>query len=530
MSSSLRRIGLYWRTIRYLKPEQLWRRIAFKLFPPSVDRNALPECGKAMELRTRFPEGYRVFSGPDRFRFLNDERDFFGWNDPACGKLWLYNLHYFDLLRQADLTEGEGRQWIARWIAENPPFSGNGWEPYPISLRIVNWIKWAVSGHPLDGAASASLALQARFLSRRIERHLLANHLLANAKALVFAGLFFSGSEADEWLSAGLDIYREQLPEQILADGGHFERSPMYHSIILEDLLDLFNLGVPLPLQKTVEKMLIWLSVMTGPDGKIAHFNDAADGIALAPQTLFAYAGRLGIGIPQECPKCLDLPQTGYARMSAGEWTAICDGAPIGPDYQPGHAHADTLTFELWHGKTRMMVDSGTGEYIDTPLRREQRGTAGHNTLTVDGANSSEVWGAHRVASRARIVERRFADNSFSAAHDGFRGMTHRREWRISAAGVNIRDRVGGNGVHTVDMYWHLSPSAEVENLGGRVVLHSDGKSLVLMLPAAVEYTVETGHCSSEFGKSSNHPVVHCRYRGNLPFEAETTINMRQDI
>lgn len=527
---SSQRIGLYWRTTRYLKPEQLWRRIAFKLFPPSVSRNALPGCGKAIELRTRFPDGYRGLTGAGRFRFLNDERVFPGWNDPACNKLWLYNLHYFDLLRQAGLTEDDGRRWIAKWIAENPPFSGNGWEPYPISLRIVNWIKWAVSGHSLDGAASASLALQARFLSRRTERHLLANHLLANAKALVFAGCFFTGPEAAKWLDTGLAIYREQLPEQILADGGHFERSPMYHSIILEDLLDLLNIGAPLELGDTVRHMLDWLAVLTGPDGRIAHLNDAADGIALTPEALFKYGEELGFSRPGRVTACRDLPQTGYARLTDGEWTLICDGAPIGPDYQPGHAHADTLTFELWHGTTRLVVDSGTGEYIDTPLRREQRGTAGHNTLTVDGANSSEVWGAHRVAARARIVERRFSDSSFSAAHDGFRRMTHRREWRISAAGVHIRDRIGGSGVHTVDMYWHLSPSAEVESLDGRVAWRSEGKRFVLMLPAAVEHAIETGHCSPEFGKSLSHPVVHCRHRGKLPFEAETTINMEQDI
>jgi hypothetical protein len=48
-----------------------------------------------------------------------------------------------------------------------------------------------------------SLAVQARHLSRRLEYHLLGNHLFANAKALVFAGLFFQGDEADAWLADG---------------------------------------------------------------------------------------------------------------------------------------------------------------------------------------------------------------------------------------------------------------------------------------------------------------------------------------
>ena len=523
---SLRHIGLYWRTIRHLKPEQIWRRIAFKCFPPSVSGDALPGVGHAAVLRTRFPEGFDVFSAPNKFRFLNDERDFPGWNAPECNKLWLYNLHYFDLLRQPGLSEDDGQRWIAGWIAENPPFAGNGWEPYPISLRIVNWIKWALSGHPLDDAAAKSLALQARFLSRRLERHLLANHLLANAKALVFAGSFFAGGEAEGWLDTGLAIYREQLPEQILADGGHFERSPMYHSIILEDLLDLVNIGAPLELDDAVRRMLDCLAVLTGPDGRIAHFNDAADGIALPPAALFEYGERLGSARPRSVAAGCDLPQSGYARVSAGEWTLLCDGAPIGPDYQPGHAHADTLTFELWHGATRLLIDSGTGEYIDTPLRREQRGTAGHNTLTVDGANSSEVWGAHRVARRARIVERRFSGDAFAAAHDGFRGMTHRRSWRISAAGAVIRDRLDGKGEHRIDVYWHLPPAAEVEIRGERATVRLDDRVFYLTLPASGEHLIDFGHCSPEFGKSLRHPVLHSRYRVRLPFETETSVNM----
>jgi hypothetical protein len=40
--------------------------------------------------------------------------------------------------------------------------------------------------------------MQVRFLRKRLEVHLLGNHLFANAKALVFAGLYFSGDEAEE--------------------------------------------------------------------------------------------------------------------------------------------------------------------------------------------------------------------------------------------------------------------------------------------------------------------------------------------
>ncbi len=183
----------------------------------------------------------------NRFRFLNEEHDLLSqsdWNHPVRAKLWLYNLHYFDDLNAAGACERLNwhRSLIMRWIVENPPGTGNGWEPYPLSLRIVNWIKWVLAGNALPQAALESLAIQSRFLAKRIEFHLLGNHLLANAKALVFAGFFFEGKEADAWGVKGLRILNRELPEQILKDGGHYERTPMYHSIILEDLLDLVNL------------------------------------------------------------------------------------------------------------------------------------------------------------------------------------------------------------------------------------------------------------------------------------------------
>src|SRR5204863_10066145 len=130
---------------------------------------------------------------------------------------------------------------MQRWLTEHPPQLANGWEPYPTSLRIVNWIASALAGNDLSPSVLQSLSVQVRALCAALEFHLGGNHLLANAKALVFAGRFFSGPEAEKWLRTGLDLLDAELREQILDDGGHFELSPMYHAIILEDVLDLIQ-------------------------------------------------------------------------------------------------------------------------------------------------------------------------------------------------------------------------------------------------------------------------------------------------
>lgn len=436
----------------------------------------------------------------DCFIFLNEKRMVTtgaAWNDPAAEKLWLYNLHYFDDLNAEGATNR--RKWharlIERWVAENPPGQGNGWEPYPSSIRIVNWIKYALSGGELSTRAIASLAVQIRFLNEHLEFHLLGNHLLANAKALIFAGAFFEQEEAEKWLARGLAILHREIPEQILADGGHFERSPMYHCIILEDLLDIENLckayGVGTFIEADqVSKMRDWLAAMCHPDGEIAFFNDAAFGIAPNPVELSSYAERLNLPA-QKLPADggLRLPESGYIRLQKGSAVLLLDAAPIGPDYLPGHAHADTLSFELSLQGHRVMVNSGTSCYGGGAERQRQRGTAAHNTLVIDGQDSSEVWGGFRVARRARV---RSLDSTTTgggirveASHDGYRRMSgrnlHRRSWLLNKASLVIEDEITG-WFDRAEIRFHLHPGISVlEANAGKVLLRlPDGESAEL--------------------------------------------------
>ena len=166
------------------------------------------------------------------------------WNAPTKDKLWLYNLHYFDDLNSVDSEKRKYLHFdlIQGWINDNPVGYGLGWESYPMSLRIVNWIKWSLINTELKKKWLDSLAIQTRFLNKNLEYHLLGNHLFSNAKALIFSGIYFQGSEANSWYQQGMEILDKELPEQILYDGGNFELSPMYHSIFLEDLLDIINI------------------------------------------------------------------------------------------------------------------------------------------------------------------------------------------------------------------------------------------------------------------------------------------------
>jgi uncharacterized heparinase superfamily protein len=439
--------------------------------------------------------------GPHRFRFLNNTRDLaeHGWDDEGLDKLWRYNLHYFDDLNARDAAAR--LLWHAalleKWVGENPPAAGSGWEAYPTSIRIVNWIKWALRGNMLPEGCAGSLAIQARWLSQRLERHLLGNHLFANAKALVFAGLYFDDLESAGWLDRGLRILAVQVPEQILPDGGQFERSTMYHALALEDLLDLVNVtttfdaAIPTRWRElvtewrpTVELMRAWLASMCHPDGEISLFNDAAMKVAPPPDSLEAYARRLGFPVRKSAGEAVtQLSASGYIRLVKGPAVAILDVGPVGPDHLPAHAHADTLSFELSLDSQRVLVNSGTSCYGADAERLRQRGTASHNTVVIDGQNSSEVWSGFRVARRARPFGLLVSGNgrlSVQCAHDGYERLPgrprHVRRWSLDGGALIVDDTLSG-AFRFAQARFHLHPAIIVREASrdGAIELEAPG-------------------------------------------------------
>jgi uncharacterized heparinase superfamily protein len=410
----------------------------------------------------------------------------------------------------------------------------------------VNWIKWALAGNVLPEAAVLSLAEQVRHLRSNLEYHLLGNHLFANAKALVFAGAFFHGPEADRWMKTGLEILNREIPEQILPDGGQFERSPMYHSIALEDMCDLINIfrtypeTVPDRKQTFVdtwpaiaEKMLNWMKTMCHPDGEIALFNDAAHKISPSPTEIERYCWRLGIVNHSTVAgdgkiHLSHLEPTGYIRVEQGDVVVLLDVAPIGPDYLPGHAHADTLTFEMSLFGQPVFVHSGTSCYGLNNERLRQRSTPAHNTVVVDNENSSEVWSGFRVARRAyprNLSISQDNTNSFvSCEHDGYTRLPgkpiHARQWCFEAGSLRIFDTI--NGPHTTaEARFHLHPDVLCKQM--------DVGTIALMLPGGEKCIITFSAHQIELEKSSYHPEFGISLPSiciSVPFTGELTSSL----
>ena len=458
------------------------------------------------------------------------------WNSKKRSKLWLYNLHYLDDLNafEADSRKPLHEWMIQRWTEDNPPISGNGWEAYPLSLRVVNLVKWYARQECVDNDKLQSLGRQAQALSAQVERHILANHLFANAKGLIFVGAFLSGVKGDAWLQEGLRILEREVQEQFLSDGGHFELSPMYHSILLWDLCDLVNLASSSSIsslrdrasgwREVILRGIKWLRAMSHPDGEISFFNDAAFKCAPSPDSVFEYAKKMGIELEEtKSHSTLSmeyLPETGYVTVKIGEsGKAILDVAEVGPRYQPGHAHADTLSFELSLFGQRILVNSGTSVYGHDVERLQQRSTGVHNTVEINGENSSQVWSGFRVAKRARptgleLMER--ADGiTVCSSHDGYRWSSgspvHTRQWKITRMKLVVTDRIKGKFRSAVARFY-LHPDISVEN--NQVLRLPEGKK--------VGWSVKSGDSSivhsiwhPEFGESVESNCLEVLFSGS---------------
>ena len=403
------------------------------------------------------------------FSFLNQSVVFQGaidWNFAKRGKLWTYNLNYFDFLSDPTLKD-EHKILLMRDFYSKRSKINDGMEAYPISLRNINWIKYCSSSGLRE--FDNFIYSQACLLSKSFEYHLLGNHLLENAYSLLFAAFYFKD---ESFYNLASRVLREQLEEQILADGAHFERSPMYHQILLTRLLDAvrFNRQIDWKrdltnyLESMAVHMLSWLSQVSYSSGKVPMVNDCSPGIAAETREIKEYATSLKLEAQASM-----LGESGYRMIRKAAYECFLDLGDVGPDYIPGHAHSDTFNFELYVNGQPLIVDTGISTYENDKIRHYERSTAAHNTVQVNNMDQSEVWGAFRVARRAKINLLEEREDYFCSSHDGYEsrlGITHQREFKFESNQITILDTLMGEHKRMAKAFFHF-PAGTNPVLGG---------------------------------------------------------------
>ncbi|WP_106792462.1 alginate lyase family protein [Aquimarina sp. Aq78] len=469
-------------TVKHLKFKQVYYQVFYKVRNKFFKRDYAKKLEKEIEpLKWNDSFFYpNSFTKKKRFIFLNLSHQFtdkIDWNYANFGKLWTYNLNYFDFLNQEEISVSEGLELIKDYL-KNGENLKDGKEPYPISLRGINWIKFLSKNNISDADIDQVLYNHYQALIHNLEYHLLGNHLLENGYSLLFGAFYFK----DEVLyKIAKQILTEELSEQILSDGAHFELSPMYHQILLHRLLDCINLVKNNPwkedrlmvfLEEKVTVMLSWLQGVTYRNGNIPMVNDSTYDIAPSSDQLFVYGSYLGLQWGE-----IKVSESGYRMFRKDRYELFVDVGQIGPKYQPGHAHSDTFNFELYVKDKPVIVDLGISTYEKNQLRLEERQTASHNTVKIGSHEQSKVWDGFRVAKRASVISLKEDKYKIEATHNGYNelGLLHTRKFFPETSAITITDVISKETEQEQVAFFHFHPDIkEVEISTAQVYLPNE--------------------------------------------------------
>ncbi len=540
-----KKIDHYYWTLKYLKKSQLGylvknrlerRNRAVASLPAPVTASLplwMEELDEDSEYLKRF-DTEELLEGTVTLLHESGRPGGKNWGEDEKSHLWNFNLHYLEFLiplAAAWRKKKESkyyecfRRYVRSWMSENRRGTGDGWHPYTISLRLTNlWICMDGFREPLKEdeeflqELQNSMYAQYCHLQKKLERHLLGNHYFENLKAVLLGSLYFQEAEVYQEYKK---MFGQEIREQILPDGIHYERSMMYHKIILEDLLrtaramQASGKRVKQPLREVLKKMADAAYSLEEGMGRTPLFNDAGDNVARPlPGLLAVLKNEYGIVPKQQAA----LEQAGYYCLRDRNKKLVFDAGEMAPDHMPGHGHCDGLSFELsWKGRP-LFVNAGTGLYQGA-LRPYFRSTMAHNTVVIEGEEQSDCWGEHRVGRRIREVTGSINGHEVKGSLVTASGRTQSRSIEFVSGQVLVCDQIFGHA----DGYLHLAPEYQYVPQGKKILVQNRTDTVEVICEIEPEEydhweildSGEAGSYAPEFGKIEEIQVLKVSWEGD---------------
>lgn len=434
--------------------------------------------------------GYRTFDKNKIIDILNipTELSCIDWNSSEKSDLYNYNLNYFNYI---DYEDAFSEKLILNWIDLNKNKFSINWDPYPISLRIVNWLKFLQTSNITNKKILDSIKQQSLYLKNNLELDVLANHYLANLKALTFYACYFDDSKIKNEVTILLE---QEIRKQFLKDGEHYELSPMYHNIAVLDLLDIYNLlrsdkklsffNSDLP--RLITKAIKFSENINHSPDEISFINDSCNGVAPEITFLKNYARVLDIEV-EECANTYMkvFEQSGFCVIKDNDLKVVFAANSASPNYQVGHTHADTLSIEISFQGKKIFTNSGISTYENNKKREYERSTFSKNTVTYGQNSSSFIIGSFRLGKRANItnIESYTSDDQYfiTASHDGFsnffKKIIHTRAIKVNKKEILIIDSFNDYKSNKISRF-HLHPDVKIHKDNSDLYIEHEYKKI----------------------------------------------------
>jgi hypothetical protein len=455
---------------------------------------------------------------------------------------------------------------VASWIDQQEP----GCDPTDVTARrLQNWLYAWQGFDRVPGFTGLDPAVQERMLASMLDQldHVAGdltperNHRTLELYALLVVSLGLPVLDPDGTRAAqAWEALQDNLLTDVWADGVHRERSTHYHLIALRSFVaarvNVLRFGgvVPPAYDERLRAACRFGMHLHRPDGQIPALSDSDSGsyldlLALAGESLDAddlrYVATYGREGSPPAERCVDFPVGGYFVQRSGWGEAATPYSDerflvfgCGPLGDGGHGHYDSLGVEAYAYGQPLVVDPGRYTYAEgTPNWRHWfKGTAAHNTVTVDGLDQQPYRRGKPKGAQlsSRLLDLRSADGLHlvhgevtSPAYDA----VHRRGVLfVGGEYWLVFDELRAGQPHEYALRWHLADVVAPDLGAGR------GDTFLVTTPTVTleiagggPPAVEPGWLSVEYGVKRPAPVVVSRVQGAADADLVTLLAGRRD-
>lgn len=404
------------------------------------------------------------------------------WSEAAHGFAWLRDLRAVG----SDAARLRARSLVGGWIEAAPrmPAAREAVLGARITALLSHWDFLAASAEATFRAGvMGRIVDDARTLSGLLPAETMDARAFTALKGLVAAGVSLPGGEPH--LARALRFLGQEIDRQMLADGGHVERSPAALLAVVMDLIEIRGMlatarvGVPDALTVAIDRAMPILAALRHGDGGLALFNGTREG---DPALLSLVQAQSAL----RARPAARAPEMRFERLAAGRTVLIVDAGPPPARGQDRLAHAGTLAFEMSVGRDRLIVNCGAAPAAATAWRDALRATAAHSTLVIADVNSSELKERGLGRRPEQVAVQRHEANGahwLDASHDGWKkpfNAIHRRRLYLGDTGEDVRgeDSIEAPHPQPFAIRFHLHPAISAS-------LQQDGAGVLLRTPSS---------------------------------------------